>query len=79
MSKPKEEKFEASLERLESIVQKLEDGDMTLEDSLKAFEEGMKLVKACESRLNEAQKKIEILMKDKEGNPVIKDLEMEDE
>ena len=60
----KAEKFEASLERLEGIVQKLEEGDLPLEDSLKAFEEGMALVKACEKRLNEAQRKVEILMKD---------------
>lgn len=64
MAPPKPEKFEASLQRLEDLVQKLEDGDLPLEDSLKVFEEGMALVKACESRLNEAQKKVEILMKD---------------
>ena len=60
----KPEKFEASLEKLEGLVQKLEEGDLSLEDSLKAFEEGMALVKACEKRLNEAQKKVEVLMKD---------------
>jgi exodeoxyribonuclease VII small subunit len=60
----KPEKFEASLQRLEDLVQKLEDGDLPLEDSLKVFEEGMALVKTCERRLNEAQKKVEILMKD---------------
>lgn len=60
----KTEKFETTLEKLEELVQKLEEGDLPLEDSLKAFEEGMSLVKACEKRLNEAQKKIEILMKD---------------
>ena len=61
------EKFEASLQKLEDLVQKLEEGDLSLEDSLKAFEDGMTLVKKCEERLNEAQKRIEILMKDKEG------------
>lgn len=64
MPPSKPEKFEDSLQKLEDIAQKLEDGDLPLEDSLKAFEEGMALVKACEKRLNEAQKKIEILMKD---------------
>lgn len=64
MPPSKPEKFEDSLQKLEEIAQKLEDGDLPLEDSLKAFEEGMGLVKACEKRLNEAQKKIEILMKD---------------
>jgi exodeoxyribonuclease VII small subunit len=61
---PKPEKFETSLNRLEEIVQKLEEGELPLEESLKAFEEGMTLVKACEKRLNEAQKKVEVLMKD---------------
>jgi exodeoxyribonuclease VII small subunit len=60
----KPEKFETSLQRLEELVQKLEDGDLPLEESLKVFEEGMSLVKTCEKRLNEAQKKVEILMKD---------------
>ena len=67
----KTEKFEVSLEKLEGLVQKLESGDLSLEDSMKAFEEGMTLVKSCEQKLMEAQKKIEILMKDKEGNAVV--------
>ncbi len=75
MTAAKTEKFEASLEKLEVIVQKLEEGALPLEDSLKAFEEGMRLVQACETRLNEAQKKIEILMKDGKKT---KDFEVED-
>lgn len=66
----KNEKFEVSLEKLEGLVQKLESGDLSLEDSMKAFEEGMTLVKSCEQKLTEAQKKIEILMKDKDGHVV---------
>ena len=64
MANQKTEKFEETLEKLEELVQKLEEGDLPLEDSLKAFEDGMALVKSCEKRLNEAQKKVEILMKD---------------
>lgn len=67
MSKPKEEKFEVSLQKLEGIVEKLEEGDLSLEDSLKTFEEGMGLVRHCENRLNEFQKKIEILVADNES------------
>lgn len=78
MSQAKPEKLETSLQRLEAIVQKLEEGDLSLEDSLKSFEEGMGLVKKCEARLNEAQKKIEILMKDKDGKKIPKDFEAED-
>ena len=62
----KPEKFEKSLEKLEKIVERLENGDLSLEDSIQSFEEGMKLAKTCETRLTEAQKKIEILMKDRQ-------------
>ena len=79
MSKPKTEKFEASLEKLEEMVHKLEGGDLSLEDSMKIFEEGMKLVKTCETRLNEAQKKIAILMKDGSGNKKEASFSIDDE
>lgn len=75
MSAAKTEKFETSLKKLEEVVHKLEEGDLSLEDSLKFFEEGMKLVKTCETRLNDVQKKIEILMKDKDGVRVEKEWE----
>ncbi|QQR80017.1 MAG: exodeoxyribonuclease VII small subunit [Deltaproteobacteria bacterium] len=71
----KSEKFEVSLQKLEDLVQKLESGDLSLEDSMKAFEEGMALVKSCEVRLTEAQKRVEILMKDKSGNQTIQNFE----
>ena len=77
MSAAKAEKFEMSLKKLEDIVHKLEEGDLSLEDSIKSFEEGMKLVKTCETRLNEVQKKIEILIKDKDGSRVEKEWEPE--
>lgn len=54
------------MERLEEIVQTLEKGDMPLEDSLKVFEEGIKLSKTCMTKLDEAEKRVEILMKDKD-------------
>lgn len=78
MPSVKGEKFETSLEKLEAIVRKLEDGDLSLEESLKCFEEGMKLSRVCETRLNEAQKKIEILMKEKDGKKVPKNFEVEE-
>lgn len=59
--------FEKSLERLEEIVAKLEKGDLTLEESLKLFEEGTKLSKYCGEQLNQAQRKVEILVKKDEG------------
>ena len=62
-----EKKFEAALARLEEIVQELEKGDIALEQSLKLFEEGIKLSRICNKRLDEAERKVEILLKDKDG------------
>lgn len=60
-------KFEDALKKLESIVDGLEQGKITLEDSLKKYEEGIKLARFCSVKLEEAEKKIEILAKDKDG------------
>lgn len=60
-------KFENALKRLEEIVKDLERGDLQLDDALKLFEEGVKLSKACLDILENAEKKIEILMQDKDG------------
>jgi exodeoxyribonuclease VII small subunit len=60
------EKFEEALERLEDIVRKMEAGDMSLEESLKAFEEGIKLARLCSLRLDEAERRVEILLKQEE-------------
>jgi exodeoxyribonuclease VII small subunit len=62
-----EKKFEAALGRLEEIVQELEGNDVALEQSLKLFEEGVKLSRICNKRLEEAERKVEILLKDKNG------------
>ena len=56
-------KFEESLERLESIVKDMERGDLPLEQSLTLFEEGMELSTTCRKELDEAEGKIEILLK----------------
>jgi len=61
------EKFETSLKKLEEIVRKLEGGELSLEDSLKAFEEGVKLAGFCSTKLNEAEKRIEVLNRQKDG------------
>ena len=62
-----EQKFEDAVKKLESIVTRLEDGDIPLEESLELFEEGVKLSGFCAKKLDEAEKKVEILMKDKGG------------
>ncbi len=61
------ETFESSLKELESIVDKLEKGELSLEESLKLYEQGLKLVKFCSSQLDAAEKKIEILQKELNG------------
>ncbi len=61
------EKFEDALSKLENIVSKLEDGEIPLEDSLKLFEEGIRLSRLCNQKLDEAEKKVEILLKGKDG------------
>ena len=62
------EKFEDALNKLEKIVGKLEEGDISLEESLKLFEEGIRLSRLCNQKLDEAERKVQILVKDKEGN-----------
>jgi exodeoxyribonuclease VII small subunit len=67
-SKEKEDMgFEESLKRLEKIVDRLEDDELSLEESLKLFEEGVGLARACGQRLDEAEKKVTLLVKDREG------------
>ena len=61
--------FEKSLGRLEEIVEQMESGTLGLEEMMKSFEEGIALVKSCSKKLNEVEKKIEILVK-KEGDIV---------
>lgn len=61
-------KFEQALSKLEKIVEEMESGELSLDDSLKKYEEGMKLSLFCTKKLKEAEKKIEILIQDKEGN-----------
>jgi exodeoxyribonuclease VII small subunit len=59
--------FESALTELEQVVDRLESGELSLEEALEAFEKGVGLVKYCNQKLNEVEKKVEILIKDKEG------------
>jgi exodeoxyribonuclease VII small subunit len=59
--------FEAALARLEQIVQRLEKGELPLEESLVFYEEGIRLSRLCHAKLEEAEGKIELLMKDARG------------
>ena len=62
-----EKSFEASLKDLERIVEKLEAGDLPLESSLQLFEEGVQLSRQCQKRLDEAERKVEVLLKGNDG------------
>ena len=61
------EKFEEALKKLEKIVREMESGDLTLEKSLKSFEEGVRLSRFCAKKLDEAERRIDILLKNEEG------------
>ena len=63
--------FEASLEALEQIVHQLENGDLPLEKSLELFEDGIRLSRQCQERLNQAERRIELLLRDNQGRPVV--------
>lgn len=65
-----EQNFEESMKRLEDIVQQLEGGEMPLEDSLRVFEEGMQLASFCSRKLEEAEKKVTLLIREQEGTLV---------
>jgi len=71
------EKFEDALAKLEEIVKKMESGDLSLEDSLKSFEDGIRLVRVCSRKLDEAQRRVELLLQE-EGEPVAKPYREED-
>ncbi len=58
--------FETAMKRLEEIVKQLEDGSLTLDESLKVYEEGMELSQFCSAKLNEAEGKVQRLVK--QGN-----------
>jgi len=68
--------FEQAMQKLEQIVQKLEQGNLSLEDSLKMFEEGIRLSRLCTKRLEEAEKKIEILLKGPQGEKKLQPFEL---
>jgi exodeoxyribonuclease VII small subunit len=63
--------FETSLAALEQIVRELERGDLPLEQSLELFERGVRLSRECQERLQAAERRIEVLLRDGEGRPVV--------
>jgi exodeoxyribonuclease VII small subunit len=74
----KPEPFEKNLERLDAIVQQLEDADLPLEKALQLYEEGMKLSEVCHKQLQEAEGRVQILMKKAGGKVVAEPFEPEE-
>lgn len=72
-------KFEDALARLETIVNELEKGDLPLNDSLKIFEEGIKLSKSCLKMLDDAERKVEIMVQDTGGKKRLQAFSVEQE
>lgn len=66
--------FESSLAELERIVRDMEQGDLPLEESLQLFEQGVRLSHECQERLTEAERRIEVLLRDSQGRPLVKSL-----
>jgi exodeoxyribonuclease VII small subunit len=79
MNNAKPKNFETSLEELERIVRELEQGELTLEKSLELFEQGVKLSRECQERLNQAERRIEILMRDNQGRATVRPFDPESE
>ena len=60
--------FEEALEQLDALVHQLEHGDLSIEQSLEAFEKGSTLVKQCQSKIDDAQMKVEKIIKNQQQN-----------
>jgi exodeoxyribonuclease VII small subunit len=65
--------FENALTRLEEVVKQLEDGQVPLEKALELFSEGIQLSKLCNSKLDMVEEKVQVLLTDSEGKPVLKE------
>ena len=69
--------FEKAFQNLEKIVQRLESEELPLDESLQLFEEGVRLSRFCHQRLEEVEKKIELILADAKGQPVVEPFEDE--
>lgn len=76
IKKDKDKNFEEAMLELEQIVAKLEKSDVSLEESITNFQQGIELSRYCAAKLDEAEKKISILLQDEEGNLIEKDFDI---
>jgi len=72
-------KFEQAMARLEAIVGELEKGDLPLDESLKIFEEGIRLSKNCLKVLEDAERKVEVLVQDTNGKKQLRAFSLDDD
>jgi exodeoxyribonuclease VII small subunit len=78
MARPRTNDFEKSFQQLEKIVQRLEGEELPLDDALQLFEEGIRLSRFCNQKLEEVEKKIELILADSKGQPRIEEFEGEE-
>ncbi|HET7436808.1 MAG TPA: exodeoxyribonuclease VII small subunit [Thermoanaerobaculia bacterium] len=78
MARPRGNDFEKSFQQLEKIVQRLEGEELPLDESLQLFEEGIRLSRFCHQRLEEVEKKIELILADAKGQPVTEPFDEEE-
>lgn len=78
MARARGNDFEKSFQQLEKIVQRLEGEELPLDESLQLFEEGIRLSRFCHQRLGEVEKKIELILADAKGQPVVEPFEDEE-
>ncbi len=74
-----ERSFEECLQALEKVVERIESGELNLEESLATFEEGVRLVRSCNHKLGEVERRIEVLTKDSEGRSRLRELVEEED
>jgi exodeoxyribonuclease VII small subunit len=77
--KPAAMNFEKALKELEEIANSLEEGELSLDESIRQFEKGMQLSKFCRQKLDEAERKIEILQKGEGDRAVRKQVDVDSE
>ena len=75
----KSNEFEKSFQQLESIVKRLEAEELPLDEALQLFEDGIRLSRFCNQKLEEVEKKIELILADAKGEPRVEQFEPEEE
>jgi exodeoxyribonuclease VII small subunit len=75
---PRQGEFERSLARLEEVVKRLESAELSLDEAMKLFEEGVKLSRECQKQLEQAEGKVEILLKKADGKIVAQPFQPEE-